>query len=107
MADAEDKDCIIYADIDISEEIVPKQYHDIIGTYTRMDVVSLNLCQEEDRPVWNKSRVDRQYAMQKKGVEEVFTDLLRQSNRDIIQRLERLEELLRQGMGAVKKSNES
>ena len=51
LTESEDKDEIIYADIDISEMITSKQYHDIIGNYTRMDVVSLNLCQDEDRPV--------------------------------------------------------
>jgi hypothetical protein len=52
-----DKEDIIYADIDISEMITAKQYHDIIGHYTRMDVVSLNLCQDEDRPLWFSTRM--------------------------------------------------
>jgi len=52
-----DKEGIIYADIDISEMITAKQYHDIIGQYTRMDVVSLNLCQDEDSPMWYTTRI--------------------------------------------------
>jgi len=52
VVEVEDKEEIIYADIDISEIITAKQFHDIVGTYTRADVVSLNLCQDEDRPVW-------------------------------------------------------
>ena len=46
-----DKEAILYHDIDISEMITAKQYHDIVGHYTRMDVVSLNLCQDKDTPV--------------------------------------------------------
>jgi aliphatic nitrilase len=52
VVEVEDKEEIIYADIDISEIITAKQFHDIVGTYTRADVVSLNLCQDEDRPMW-------------------------------------------------------
>ena len=52
LIELSDKEDIVYADIDISEMITAKQFHDIIGHYTRMDVVSLNLCQDEDRPVW-------------------------------------------------------
>lgn len=42
---------IIYADIDIEQEIVRKQFHDIIGHYNRFDVLSLNLNTDEDRPI--------------------------------------------------------
>jgi predicted amidohydrolase len=42
---------LIYADIDISEMIAPRQYFDTAGHYSRMDVVSLNLCIDEDKPV--------------------------------------------------------
>jgi nitrilase len=52
-----DKEEIIYAGIDISEIITAKQFHDITGHYTRMDVVSLNLCQDEDRPLWFSTRM--------------------------------------------------
>ena len=56
LAELIDEDGIIYADIDISEMITAKQFHDIIGHYTRLDVVSLNLCRDEDQPVWYESR---------------------------------------------------
>lgn len=56
MVETLNEEKIIYADIDISEMITAKQYHDIIGHYTRMDVVSLNLCLDEDRPIWFTSR---------------------------------------------------
>lgn len=52
-----DEEGIIYADIDVAEMITAKQFHDIIGHYTRMDVVSLNLCQHEDQPVRYETRV--------------------------------------------------
>ena len=58
LTEVEDKDEIIYADIDISEIITAKQYHDIVGNYTRTDVVSLNLCQDEDRTVRYTRRSD-------------------------------------------------
>jgi len=51
------KEGIVYADIDLSEMVTAKQFHDIIGHYTRMDVVSMNLCQDEDRPVWVETRM--------------------------------------------------
>lgn len=57
LAELIDEDGIIYADIDISEMITAKQFHDIIGHYTRLDVVSLNLCRDEDQPVLYENRV--------------------------------------------------
>lgn len=51
LAGVENTETIIYAEIDISDMIQAKQYHDIVGHYTRMDVVSLNLCQDEDKPI--------------------------------------------------------
>lgn len=59
IAELEHQEKIFYADIDISEMITAKQYHDIIGHYTRMDAVSLNLCQDEDQPVWYTTRMQR------------------------------------------------
>jgi nitrilase len=59
-----DQEGIVYADIDLAEMVTAKQFHDIIGHYTRMDVVSMNLCQDEDRPVWleSKGKANRQLA---------------------------------------------
>jgi predicted amidohydrolase len=57
-----DEEGIIYADIDVSEMITAKQFHDIIGHYTRMDVVSMNLSRAEDRPLWCDSRPPSQAA---------------------------------------------
>ena len=51
LASIEGEEGIIYADINIDEEIVRKQWHDIIGHYNRFDVLSLNLNMDADRPV--------------------------------------------------------
>ncbi len=59
LAELTDEDGIIYADIDISEMITAKQFHDIIGHYTRMDVVSLNLCQDEDQPIHYATKMEK------------------------------------------------
>jgi aliphatic nitrilase len=56
LAEIQDEEGIVYADIDISEMVPAKQFHDIIGRYTRMDVVSLNLCPDEDQPLRLESR---------------------------------------------------
>jgi len=47
----EGEEGIIYADIDIEQEIIQKQWHDIIGHYNRFDVLSLNLNMDEDQPI--------------------------------------------------------
>ena len=59
LVELTDEDGIIYADIDISEMITAKQFHDIIGHYTRMDVVSLNLCQDEDQPIHYATKIKK------------------------------------------------
>ena len=59
LVEITDEDGIIYADIDISEMITAKQFHDIIGHYTRLDVVSLNLCQDEDQPIHYATKIKK------------------------------------------------
>jgi len=51
LASIEGEEGIIYADIDIEQEIIRKQWHDIIGHYNRFDVLSLNLNMDEDQPI--------------------------------------------------------
>ncbi len=101
LAEVEDKDEIIYADIDISEMITAKQYHDIIGHYTRMDVVSLNLCQDEDQPIWYFTRM-------KKGTtgEKADPDLLNnllQTQQSLMEEVRRLTDLVSANISASKK----
>lgn len=38
-----DEEGIIYADIDVEETIVPKQFHDVVGYYNRFDVFDLKV----------------------------------------------------------------
>lgn len=42
---------ILYADIDLAESIVPKQIHDVVGTYNRFDVFSLSVNTTRLEPV--------------------------------------------------------
>jgi len=51
LTSIEGEEGIIYADIDIEQEIIRKQFHDIIGHYNRFDVLSLNLNMDEDQPM--------------------------------------------------------
>jgi nitrilase len=51
LTSIEGKEGIIYADIDIEQEIIQKQWHDITGHYNRFDVLSLNLNMDEDEPI--------------------------------------------------------
>ncbi|MBN1856265.1 MAG: carbon-nitrogen hydrolase family protein [Dehalococcoidia bacterium] len=51
LASIEGEEGIIYADINIEEEIARKQWHDIIGHYNRFDVLSLNLNMDSDQPL--------------------------------------------------------
>ncbi|MFW6056076.1 MAG: carbon-nitrogen hydrolase family protein, partial [Chloroflexota bacterium] len=51
LASLEGEEGIIYADIDIEQMIVRKQWHDIIGHYNRFDVLSLNLNKAADEPL--------------------------------------------------------
>lgn len=51
LASIEGEEGIIYANIDIEQEIIRKQWHDIIGHYNRFDVLSLNLNMDEDQPI--------------------------------------------------------
>ena len=92
LAELTDDDGIIYADIDISEMITAKQFHDIIGHYTRMDVVSLNLCQDEDQPIHlaTKIKKDPAYA-------EVDLDLMKkllENQKELAEELQNVKEAI-------------
>jgi len=70
LAELIDEDGIIYADIDLAEMITAKQFHDIIGHYTRMDVVSLNLCRNQDKPLRDQTVVKSSEKREDEGIEE-------------------------------------
>ena len=101
-----DKEDIIYADIDISEMITAKQYHDIIGHYTRMDVVSLNLCQDEDRPLWFSTRMKAEAPSETMGL-NLSNQLMesKQNYQSIRDESKRMLELVSQFITEFKKSN--
>jgi nitrilase len=42
---------ILYADIDLSECVVPKQIHDVVGYYNRFDVFKLTVNRSANRPI--------------------------------------------------------
>lgn len=46
-----DQEGIVYADIDLADCIVPKQFHDIVGYYNRFDVFDLRVDRRAHRPV--------------------------------------------------------
>jgi len=49
---APDAEGIAYADIDLSQILAHKLFHDIAGNYMRADIVSLNLNRRPLRPIW-------------------------------------------------------
>lgn len=87
-----DKEGLIYADLDTSEIIVAKQYHDIIGNYTRMDVVSLNLCQDEDQPVQYTTRDTAPLGSEELRIMDHLKEI-RNNYKNIIEELERTNEM--------------
>jgi len=101
-----DKEDVIYADIDISEMITAKQYHDIIGHYTRMDVVSLNLCQDEDRPLWFSTRMKAEAPSETIGL-DLSNQLMeiKQNYQNIKEESKRMLELVSQCIIEFKKNN--
>ena len=50
---------ILYADIDLSRCVVPKQFHDIAGGYNRFDIFQLNVDRTAQRPVTFKSKLNQ------------------------------------------------
>jgi aliphatic nitrilase len=46
-----DDEGIVYADIDVAQCIVPKQFHDLSGGYNRFDIFQLHVNRQAHRPV--------------------------------------------------------
>jgi hypothetical protein len=68
--------------------ITAKQFHDIVGHYTRMDVVSMNLCTNEDRPLCYNKKAEARV-----NESDITFDLLKdvlQGQREIVKELRRL-----------------
>ena len=46
-----DSEGLLYADIDLSAGVEPKQYHDVVGGYNRFDIFKLTVARTAQRPV--------------------------------------------------------
>ena len=46
-----DEEGIIYADIDLADCVVPKQFHDVVGYYNRFDIFKLEVDRSPNNPV--------------------------------------------------------
>jgi len=92
LAELTDEDGIIYADIDISEMITAKQFHDIIGHYTRMDVVSLNLCMDEDQPIHYSTKIKMDPAYVKTDLDSIKE--LRENLKELTEELQNVKEAI-------------
>jgi len=42
---------VLYAEIDLSRCVEPKQYHDLVGGYNRFDIFQLTVNRESQRPI--------------------------------------------------------
>jgi predicted amidohydrolase len=102
LAELDVKDGIIYADVDLSDEIAAKQYHDVLGHYTRLDVVSLNLCQDEDRPVWLNTKIRNTLQTDVSGLE--FFRQFQEGQQDLMDELRRAAELISQSTDKIEKA---
>ena len=51
IAEIAGEEGIVYADIDLSESIIPKQAQDIVGYYNRFDIFQLQINQTPHRPI--------------------------------------------------------
>ena len=81
LASLENEEGIIYADIDIEQMIVRKQWHDIIGHYNRFDVLSLNLNKDADEPMKLLTR-RRSMPEGETDLADTLPDLLQQTQAD-------------------------
>ncbi|MBW1784408.1 MAG: carbon-nitrogen hydrolase family protein [Deltaproteobacteria bacterium] len=104
LAELTDDEGIIYADIDVAEMITQKQFHDIIGHYSRMDVVSLNLCQHEDQPLRYETRT-KNGAMRERPDWELIENLV-QNQQFLLHKLKRIEDAILKDAGGATRVNE-
>lgn len=47
----QDDEGILYADIDLSRYVEPKQFHDVVGGYNRFDIFTLSVNRAAQRPI--------------------------------------------------------
>jgi aliphatic nitrilase len=46
-----DEEGILYADVDLADCVVPKQFHDVVGYYNRFDIFKLSVNRSTNAPV--------------------------------------------------------
>ena len=47
----QDDEGLLYGEIDISECVIPKQYHDVVGGYQRFDIFNLTVNKTPQNPI--------------------------------------------------------
>ena len=62
-----DSEGLLYADIDLSACVEPKQYHDVVGGYNRFDIFKLTVDRTAQRPVRFEAGGDGHVAMSENG----------------------------------------
>ena len=65
-----DSEGLLYADIDLSACVEPKQYHDVVGGYNRFDIFNLTVDRTAHRPVSFEARSDGRAAVSANGLSE-------------------------------------
>jgi len=65
-----DSEGLLYADIDLSACVEPKQYHDVVGGYNRFDIFNLTVDRTAQRPVSFEARNDGRAATSANGLPE-------------------------------------
>ena len=94
LAELLDEEGIIYADIDIEDEIDQKQIIDIIGHTNRLDVLSLNLTTDEDKALIFHTHESETVNIQR--LLSKFTDEFQIVQQQTLEELKHTSDLLRQ-----------
>lgn len=70
-----DEEGILYAELDLSECVEPKQFHDVSGGYNRFDIFQLTVNRTPNRPIQFTGSSERQPQSQINAATEESTDL--------------------------------
>ncbi|MCY3774860.1 MAG: carbon-nitrogen hydrolase family protein, partial [Candidatus Aminicenantes bacterium] len=66
----QDEEGLLYADIDLSQTVAPKQIHDVVGGYNRFDVFKLSVDRSSRSPVSFESTDPRRESVDADPLEE-------------------------------------
>jgi aliphatic nitrilase len=69
-----DEEGIVYAELDLSECVEPKQFHDVSGGYNRFDIFQLMVNRTPNRPIQFASIPERQPQSETNPANEKSTD---------------------------------